>query len=164
MIDILSYAQTRRYHTLPTIGHQTVAEHSGRMLLLLLLIIEEPSIELVKGILYHDLPECETGDVPAPAKWRNPKLTAALDTAEGRFICDNELHVHLTDREQHLLKWLDSIECAFYCVDQMMLGNRNLDQCFHNVMTHLNSMPLPSYSKAEQLKALLLEKYHGATR
>lgn len=138
MIDILSYAHTRRFHTVPTIGYQTVAEHSGRVAMMLMMICENPSANLLKAALIHDLPECVTGDIPAPAKWRNPDLSQALHRIERKFEDDTGLFVELNSEEEMLLKFADSLECGFFCVDQMMLGNRNLEPSYHNIINHLN--------------------------
>lgn len=161
MIDILSYSHTRRYHCVQIIGHQTVAEHSARVAMLADQIMDgKASANLLRACLRHDLAESVTGDVPATAKWRNPDLNFALHVAEARFEEDNDLHVELTGEEEAVLKWADALECLYFCVDQLLLGNRHARVVCENVIHHLKDRP--HVGKSEQVYEMIWEKYHGA--
>lgn len=160
MVDLLSYANTKRYHCVPIIGEQTVAAHSARVALLANQIMGgEASAQLLWVCLTHDLAECVTGDVPAPAKWRNEDLAAAVERVEGKFNDDNGLHVPLSFEERQVLKWADSLECFAFCIDQLMMGNRHVKYICENLICHLRDKSHVCMS--EQVYEMLLEKYHG---
>lgn len=147
-----------------TIGHQTVAEHSYHVAMLCLRLTGgRASVELLKSALYHDLAETMTGDVPAPAKWANPTLKSELEHIEQRFDIVNGLCVVLTAEERLTLKYADSLECAFYAVDQLMLGNRHMHRVYDNIIGHLSGLkPLANATLYEIVYEELKEKYHDA--
>lgn len=116
----------KRYHTIDTHGQQSVAEHSFYVCLLVSELVEKPSVALLKAALYHDLPEGETGDIPATTKWKYPKLAEEVKAAENDFIERHGLAVSLPDREWLALKYADMGELVLYATDQIMLGNRNM--------------------------------------
>jgi len=134
--------RVKRYHTVDTIGHQTVAEHSFNVCLILLALFQgKVSSELLKAALYHDLPEIVTGDVPATAKWGNPELRDALRKVEDRFEATHSLTVDLSEEELTALKWADMMELVQYCVDQLEMGNRNMLVVATRGVDYLCSMP-----------------------
>ena len=119
--------QVRRFHTVSTIGHQTVAEHSFNLCLILLDLFDgNVSANLLKAAMYHDLPEVETGDIPATLKWRSKEISEALKNFERSFEKIYGLEVELTEDEQRALKWADMYELVLYCLDQLEMGNRNM--------------------------------------
>lgn len=154
--NIREGGMVKRYHTVPTIGQQTVAEHSF-FLCLILTQIYTPSAELLRAALYHDLPEMETGDVPATTKWRYPKLAEELEIAEMEFIRRNKLEVNLTDEEWRALKWADMLELVMYCVDQIKLGNTNMFPLAERGVKYLYGMGELSEKANLMLASLVLE-------
>lgn len=161
MIDILSYSHTKRYHCIQMIGTQTVAEHSARVAMLADQIMDgNASANLLRACLQHDLAECITGDIPAPAKWRNKDLRDAVARVETKFEDDNELFVELDEFESRALKWADSLECLYYCVDQLLMGNRHVQSICENVIHHLAGVA--HVGRSEEVYNYIMEKYHGA--
>lgn len=164
MIDLLAFGHTKRLHTVQTIGQQTVAEHSGRVAILAMQIMRnDPPARVLMACLTHDLAEFCTGDIPAPVKWRNPQLNLELKRIEDRFEVENDLFFGLDTYEKNVLKWADALELAFHAVDQLMLGNRNMDTVYQNIMSHIDKLPYCNES-ADELYELVKEKYHGTTR
>lgn len=141
-MNLRAAGAVKRFHTIPTHGEQTIAEHSYHMCLILTQIADNPSPELFKAALYHDLPESVTGDIPAPTKWRYPKLAEELEVAELEFIRRNNINVELTDREWLALKYADMAELVYYCIDQLNLGNRNMLQIAYNGVEYLGKLDL----------------------
>jgi 5'-deoxynucleotidase YfbR-like HD superfamily hydrolase len=155
-------AGTRRFHTCQTIGYQTVAEHSYHVAMLCIELSDgKPSAELLKAALYHDLPETVTGDVPSPAKWLSNDLCAALKYMEVSYMVENGLVTNLTPREELILQYADAFELAFYCTDQLMLGNKYMNQIYHKISNYIGNLPV--LIKAELMMDRLQEKYHDAT-
>ncbi len=81
-MDILDAGRVRRFHTVPSHPHQTVAEHSWGAVMILLYIYPGATASCVRYMLAHDLGERTTGDIPAHAKWANERFKAALEEVE----------------------------------------------------------------------------------
>ena len=113
----------RRAHTFPHIGEYTVGKHSFDALSLLFLLNPEPSLRLVKAVLWHDLGERVMGDLPAPAKWNNPELAMAYEGAERKALATDhpsayDAIANLTTEERIWLKTVDLLELLLWCNDQ----------------------------------------------
>jgi len=131
----------RRYHTVQTVGHQTVAEHSFHVTLILLHLTQgKASAELLKAALYHDLPEVYTGDIPATAKWASPVLVNSLKLLEDVFDEHHDLRVNLSEDDKRLLKFADMAELVMYSLDQLRLGNRNMLDIAERGVRYLEEM------------------------
>lgn len=140
-VILRDYGHTKRAHCVKTVHTQSVAEHShGVALFCAQLCGGQPSAALLLAALYHDLPECVTGDVPATAKWHNEKLADALELAENEFMDDNNLQIALSSDEQLILKLADLLDLGFYCIDELMYGNRHVESMYHNVAAALVRM------------------------
>jgi len=116
-----------RAHTIPHAMTQTIAEHSAHALSIILVLHPDPSMDLIKAILWHDTPEIHTGDVPAPVKRYNADLCHALNKAESKWISEhptfNEAMFNLTDHEFLWLKAADTLELMLWSDDQIAMGN-----------------------------------------
>lgn len=148
----------RRYHTVQTIGHQTVAEHSFNVAMILLdLTNGKAHADLLKAALYHDLPEVFTGDIPATAKWASPPLVQSLKLLEDVFDSDYNLVVNLSEDDKKLLKFADMAELVMYSLDQLRLGNRNMISIAERGVNYLEEMQFVG-AKALQLMNDLIEQ------
>ena len=115
-----------RVHTIQTIGNQTNGHHQYNVAMLALVFTNgKPSANLLKACLSHDIHEIVSGDSPSPIKWHG-KLREALEELEKEFNDEHGLRFDLTDQEKLVLKWADGIEFAFYCIDQIEMGNRKM--------------------------------------
>lgn len=134
----------RRYHTRHTIGHQTVAEHSWGVAAIICEIVPNPSAELLKAAIYHDVAEFETGDIPAQAKRAlrsvDPNALAAFETMENNVEKELGIAPDLTEDESIALKTADLLELLHYCLDQRRLGNVTLHDVWCRGCTYLNEM------------------------
>lgn len=164
--DLRQAAMTKRCHTVPTIGSQTVGEHSYHVAMLVMeLTAGQPSLALVKAALYHDLAETATGDVPATTKWRSPMLKHKLDIMETVFNNRHGLSVHLSTEEALILKWADALELGFYCTDQLMYGNKHVKEMYHNILkfTQTLDVPLGLTNTISNIVQRLVTSYERAT-
>jgi 5'-deoxynucleotidase YfbR-like HD superfamily hydrolase len=122
-----------RYHTERVLHPETIAEHSwGVAMLCIALTNGNPSMNLLKAALYHDLAEHVTGDTPAPAKWNSPKLKEALTDIEWAFHKSTKTEVELTDDEMEIFKMADMLQLCIYCQSEWSMGNRTLTKIWHN--------------------------------
>jgi 5'-deoxynucleotidase YfbR-like HD superfamily hydrolase len=121
--ELYDAGSVTRFHTKRVIKSQTIADHSWGVALIALEIAHDPSIELVKAVLYHDLAESVTGDTPATAKWVSNDLKTSLQKLEDNFNKRLGLQTQLSEEEEEVLKWADMIELIMYCNSESALGN-----------------------------------------
>jgi 5'-deoxynucleotidase YfbR-like HD superfamily hydrolase len=142
MNELRNFAATIRAHTKRVLKPQTVAEHSYHVAMLCWKLCDrEPSAELLKAALFHDLAESYTGDVPANVKWASPTIKAELERLEGEFEKEHHLYLPLRPEDEKILKWADALELMWYCVDEMNLGNRFVDDMYSNINNHMDTLP-----------------------
>jgi 5'-deoxynucleotidase YfbR-like HD superfamily hydrolase len=145
--------ETRRFHTIPVLRHQTVAEHSFHVTMLLWTMYgqEEPGITigLLMAGMTHDLAEHRVGDLPAPAKrkmedYLELKGVETFRSAWGRMeqdiLREQELDWEhaLTADELRKLKLADAMEGALYCIRERAMGNTLIVPCFLNFRTYIS--------------------------
>lgn len=119
----------RRCHTVPHHGEYSVGKHSYDALSMLMILHPNPSMNLVKAVLWHDCAERFVGDMPAPAKWLNPSLEAQYEAAEVEAQQASGLVIpELTEEEQNWLDAVDRAELLLWTYDQMFLGNYHCQQ------------------------------------
>lgn len=131
-LDTRLAGQLRRYHTWPITGQQTVAEHTWQMLRIYTSVALEINPAMVFRIMFHDIGEHATGDLPYPVKRDNPDLKAQIDMLEQRSYITQLDHWDaltneraITDDEGRLMKHIELVEMAEFGLDQMCLGNHH---------------------------------------
>lgn len=149
--------RVRRFHAQPLIGEQTVADHSWGVAMTVWQIAEDNlTKELLIAALTHDLAEVATGDTPAPAKWRWPKLKSVLEEceAEANSLLGTWRVLHtLSPAEREILKWADLFEPLQFATHQVTLGNS------YFARMHGHVYALLAESAPTQSAKLLLEEY-----
>lgn len=113
----LQAGEILRYHAVPTVGKQSVGEHSfGVAVICLYLTDGACGLNLLTAALLHDTAEFLTGDVPFTIKQRSPDLK--------KLLSDEEIYAHkyvvlpfpvLTKEENIILKIADTIEGLLWC-------------------------------------------------
>lgn len=115
-----------RYHTWPTLQQQTVADHSFHVLRIYAAMFGPPPEEVTWYILWHDLGEIATGDIPFPVKSQNWELKDTLDNLE-RDACESMGKPEtglLTDHTQRRrIKICDLIEMHEFGRVEVAMGN-----------------------------------------
>lgn len=147
--------ETRRFHTVPVLRQQTVAEHSFHVAMLLFTLYgqSEPgvTVPLLMAGLTHDLAEHIVGDLPAPAK-RNMgerlelKGTQTFRAAWGDM--ENELldgvalswETELSVEQLRMLKVADAMEGMLYCVRERAMGNQLITPCYLNFLDYTSQL------------------------
>ena len=160
LLEVLSGGDVKRYHTLPTIGEQTVANHSWGVAMILNWLEPEISKTAMLKALTHDVAEKQTGDIPAPTKWKNKSLAKRLAGLERKIEKELGVDYVLTEKEQVLFKQADMFELLLYCVKQRSLGNVNVNTVFSNGVEKLVGTKLNA--RGTSLLAKLIESYGGA--
>ena len=160
VLNVLEGGEVKRYHTLATIGEQTVGSHSWGVALILNWLKPDISKTAILKALTHDVAEKQTGDMPAPTKWNNKELALELSTVEKGIEQKLGIDYELTAEEKEFFKQSDLFELLLYCVNQRSLGNTNVNVVFSNGVEKLVDMQLNAKGKA--LLAHLVQSY-GAT-
>ena len=125
---IIEAGTVARYHTRAGIPPQSTAEHSWGVALMLYRVCEyfetHVTQEMMLYALVHDLPERQTGDIPAPMKWDNPEIRHAIDITESAWYGRNDMSFDKLNREQkQLVKYADWLEAICYLARQVSYGN-----------------------------------------
>lgn len=131
-------SKVERAHTLPHHGSYTNGQHQyDAVMLLFELYPGEPSMNLVKAVLTHDLGERWCGDVPAPAKWSDGEFAKRIDLLEQRCRRALGYDIPLTPDEQNWLKAVDTVELLLWAKEQIAMGNTNAAIVVHNIVEWL---------------------------
>jgi 5'-deoxynucleotidase YfbR-like HD superfamily hydrolase len=113
---ILHGGGVQRFHSEGRHFHQDVAQHTWRVMVILLHLWPETPPQALLAVLYHDVSEALTGDIPAPVK-RNPAVREAVELLDAAFMARLDLPQDLTYREYNRMKCADYIEMCFTCLD-----------------------------------------------
>lgn len=114
-----------RCHTLPHHGEYSVGKHSWDMAMLILVLHPNPSIELLKAVLIHDIGERYTGDVPYPTKVSDGEFTRRLEKMERRAMHHMGFEINLSTDDMRWLHGVDRVEFLLWTKDQAAMGNQN---------------------------------------
>lgn len=163
ILTLRAAGHVQRCHTEPHHGRYLISEHVGQMLVLLFALHPNPSINLAGAIVFHDHPELETGDTPAPGKRGIPGLKECLGAHERDFFDrfpETWPALHF-EEDRRWLKALDYLELYLWCRDQMSLGNRRASAIARTAEGYIREMSPPIWEVTcflDAEKSVRLEK------
>lgn len=145
ILSLRASGHVKRWHTIRTITQQTVAEHSGQALTLLLMLHPDPSIRLIRTVLWHDSSERVAGDVPAPMRRAFPSFAKQYEEIEEVVAMrwHPEALETLNDEEQRWLKAVDTLELFLHAHDECRLGNCEFHIIFQRAKNYLMTLTTP---------------------
>jgi 5'-deoxynucleotidase YfbR-like HD superfamily hydrolase len=119
---------TRRYHAgLEMHEYQRIDAHSYGVAMFTVALTPDASPErrsrLLMAALVHDLPECKTGDLPAPFKRSIPNMREQLHAYEDNVLRDHGLLEILVGNDARALAIADSADGLHHCLVEMKRGN-----------------------------------------
>lgn len=123
----LEGGRVKRCHTADYIGHYDNAQHSFNMCILYLALHPEPKFRVVKAILYHDLAERFTGDLPAPALIEFPELREGIKKVEAHCRKVMGVEIDIEEEEAHWVHTIDKVEHYLWAVRQVSMGNTRVE-------------------------------------
>ncbi|MDB4575378.1 HD domain-containing protein [bacterium] len=117
----------KRCHARPSARPYNVAEHSFNALNLLLVLHPNPNVSLMRAVMWHDVPERWTGDMPAFFKMQYPVVKAAAGLMEDDIFREFDLGECLSEEERQWLKAVDLLEFWHWAREEGVMGNGTTD-------------------------------------
>ena len=147
-----------RYHTVEDFTiKQTVSQHVFNLYHFVYDIMGgSMSPYLVKSIMFHDIEEQVTGDIPSAFKRENPVLKELCDEVEFWFHQQLGIDCSLSVFEQRVLKWADMLECGYHSAKKMK-SNDAYKEIPSNVIKYLRTLNPPNKKANEMLKDFELQ-------
>jgi len=142
-------ANTRRYHTIPTLCQETVGHHSHGVALLAHLIMDNRAYnpQVIYAALLHDMAEHQTGDVPAPSK-REFGIAEQFNELEDRILRSSGFPMPtLSSQDQRVLKLADIAQGALFCVQELEMGNSKMRVVLDRYLSYADQMMLVGIEK-----------------
>lgn len=149
---LYSTGRVKRFHT-TDLPAQTIGHHSWGVALICEAVYPKPhlpSVNLLMAALTHDCAESHTGDVPSPAFKAHPELAQVVHAIERQFNRENDIDYELTDRERHILRWADMLECVLYAEHCVHLGVLQAQFIMDRAQSYLLEIGFPT-SEAKEL-------------
>lgn len=144
--DILNARVVQRFHTLPTIRPQTIADHSWGVASIAYYLCQgrspKETMVTVFAALMHDVAESRVGDTPAHVKRKYPELKSALDAAENVELDDMAGSDAVPEPGPHtaIVKMADCLDLLHYCIIEQELGNQGMAECFDRGSSYLKEV------------------------
>lgn len=150
-LSALRGGRIKRYHTAETVRQQTVAEHSFNVMVLVDVVCQGmPGPNLLRAVMYHDISEQLTGDIPAPGKWLVSELAVGCELAEDwyedyykKFIHPNASH-RVTKEEAQILRYCDMLELLINVYLEEQLGNKTIGHIKEFAIEYLDQLTAPN--------------------
>lgn len=137
LISIRKGGDVKRFHTVTMVRENLVSSHSWGVATLICDITENPSANLLKAALYHDVAEHVTGDISAPTKWRFTELASMVSKVEQEIDKELGIQINLDDEELKILKFADMADLVLTCAQEYRLGNREALEIVRRGVTFL---------------------------
>lgn len=150
---VLESGHVKRSHTCPSDAQQTCGHHAWGVAVITQYLDPDCSKAALLAALYHDAPEVLTGDIPAPAKWRWPKLAEELTNIELTIEAELDTFIDLSGEEIELVKLADSIDLLLFARHRQFMGDRYYEIFETRLLAHLmkKAAVVNRYPKAKDL-------------
>jgi 5'-deoxynucleotidase YfbR-like HD superfamily hydrolase len=160
--DVFAGGNVKRHHNYPILDRQSVAEHTWRMIVIYdRLWPNELTIETLRKILYHDVSEYKTGDVPANTKWRSPELANELARLQREDDDRLGISIQVSDEEFNRVKFCDRLELMIFALEQRRLGNRNVTRPFYAVTKAIQDHPILGEDRPASLFTRIVREFRS---
>lgn len=135
----------RRWHTCPMRCEQTVADHTARMMQILVVVWPDVSREALIAALHHDVGEFWTGDIPSPVKKRlDENMSEKMHSVEAEFV--REVFTfdleELAPEDQERIAFADLMELLLTCLDELNRGDHNAFYVLRVGLNYLKGMKI----------------------
>lgn len=133
--------RVRRYHTWPVIHQQSVAEHSWRVATIHGEVFGPPLYVTLLYMLFHDVGELSSGDVPFLAKDAVPGYREAARAAEAMGRCTLGVALDdgdLSEGERVRVKACDLLEMWEFGLIERRMGNEFAEPVITDTLRQLD--------------------------
>lgn len=111
ILNVLESGEVQRFHAVPSVPSQSVAQHAWGVAILASFIKKDPRPEFILHALSHDMAELYTGDIPFTTKREVPGMNELLDGAERVYYQSHLFDLpRITKAEKLVLKLCDMLE------------------------------------------------------
>lgn len=151
-----------RYHAYPTLQRQTVADHSFHVMRIYWTIFKRIPEIVAEFILWHDMGELVTGDMPFPFKAKHPAIKALLAPLEAEAVTAMGGEAIPLDKWLHRrIKACDLLEMLEFGLHEKALGNAYSLPIIHDTAREIGCLELNSadYEKVINYREALMEAY-----
>jgi 5'-deoxynucleotidase YfbR-like HD superfamily hydrolase len=138
LMKVREASRVKRYAVDPIIGEDTVGHHSQGVAVLMIMFMGNPSKELLKAAITHDMAERWCGDLPAPFKWANQDFCGKHAEFEAIKLVELKFAWQLNDYETAMLRIFDVLDAALFGYEQYHLGNKHGAKIFRKCFDWLN--------------------------
>lgn len=133
--------EVQRCHALPHHSPYNLAIHSYGAVSLLLLLHPDPSLNLIKALMFHDVAERWLGDVPSPGKAISPQMGLLYEEVERDILNQLEMNPLLGAGEVMWLRAMDTADLYLWCIrESELLGNKGVGDCALACYNSLDSL------------------------
>lgn len=154
--NVLHSGDVVRFHNHVGIEKQKNSEHQWGVALILHFIYPSCSKHLLVAALTHDAAEYFTGDIPFPTKAACPELSRLLVQLEKQWEADNGIERDLHWEEHVAIKFCDTLEGMWYCVNQVKIGNINAKRPFRKWRKFITDLITEqSKNPSDQMKEII---------
>lgn len=123
--DMRLAGQLIRYHTWPMHRRPSVGEHSWQLTRLVHTFWPDTPRHVLLYILYHDVGENGTGDIPYPVKKNNPDLKYIMENLEAESRKEQGApEIILSDKEKAVVKYAELHDMWEDAAQERMMGNK----------------------------------------
>lgn len=146
IVEARGGGRVERAHGIPHQGSYNNAAHSWGVAMLMLQLWPEDFPRLAAACLTHDIPECWTGDIPAPSMRYVPGLKESITKIEDRLLerIDLASYNHLEGEDYRKLKACDWLEFWLWCREQQAQGNMFAEEGRKEIEAYIESQQMPS--------------------
>lgn len=138
----------KRYHSQAHQSTQTVAEHTWQLLRIITTIWPEAPRSVLMHVIYHDIPEGCTGDLPYTTKLASTEIKRHMDALEDSAMCAmrrlwNVPRINvLTVDEKQFVKACELVEFIEYFWNEKNMGNRYIESLLRRIMLKVSEVRL----------------------
>ena len=146
IIEARGGGRVERCHGIPHHGSYSNAAHSWGVAMLMLQLWPEDFPRLAAACLTHDIPECWTGDIPAPSMRYIPGMKEQVAEIENRLLARIDLASYndIKGEDHDKIKACDWLEFWLWCREQQAFGNKFAEEGRVEIERYLEIKRLPS--------------------
>ena len=147
-------SKVERCHTMPHHGTYSNGQHSFDMMTLAWALMPLVTRNVMLAIMFHDLPERWTGDMPGCMKAEDAEFSKRMAIVEHRIERAMGWRVELTDDERMWIKAIDKLELLLWANEQIFMGNTAAHQIVNSLSKwfEVNKVPVEVVSFMAQYK------------